>query len=230
MSDTEFLLRLPSLLREMNENVMDYFAYMSAYNPISSVLVFPESLTTKEQLKDYLNAYNHIDHDLNKPLKAIEERITYTDVTETLSDSIGTMIDVVSVVLIVFAAISLAVSSVMTAIITYVSVIERTKEIGVLRACGARKKDVGRLFEAECVITGAVAGILGVVASLILCIPINQTLDSLYPGNNLDTIARLDPVAAVVLMALSIALAFISGFIPSRMAARRDPVICLRSE
>ena len=226
----EFVVRLPTLLQELNNDIMSYFAYLSAYDPISSVLVFPDSLSSKEALRDYLDAYNHVDNDLNKPLKAEEERITYSDVTQTLSDSIGTMIDVISVVLVVFAAISLVVSSVMTAIITYVSVIERTKEIGILRACGARKKDVGRLFEAECVITGAVAGFIGVAISYLLCIPINQTLDSLYPGNNLDTIANLSPLAALVLFALSIGLAFLSGFIPSRVAARKDPVICLRAE
>jgi putative ABC transport system permease protein len=140
------------------------------------------------------------------------------------------MINVLSVVLIVFASISLVVSSVMTAIITYVSVIERTKEIGVLRACGARKKDVGRLFEAECIITGGVAGLVGVGVSYILCIPINLILDNLYPGNGLSSIANLNPLHALALLLLSTALAFLSGFIPSRIAAKKDPVICLRTE
>ena len=133
-------------------------------------------------------------------------------------------------VLIVFASISLVVSSVMTAIITYVSVIERTKEIGVLRACGARKRDVGRLFEAECIITGGVAGLVGVGVSYILCVPINLILDNLYPGNGLNSIANLNPLHALALLLLSTALAFLSGFIPSRIAAKKDPVICLRTE
>ena len=230
MSNAEFVTKIPTLLRELNEGIMNYFAYMSAYNTISSVLVFPDSLTQKEALKNYLDAYNHIDYDLNKPLRAIDDRIAYSDVTETLSESIATMINVVSVVLVVFAAISLVVSSVMTAIITYVSVMERTKEIGILRACGARKRDIGRLFEAECTITGTIAGVIGVTISYLSCIPINRILDSLYPGNNLDTIANLSPLAAILLFALSVALAFISGFIPSRIAARKDPVICLRAE
>jgi putative ABC transport system permease protein len=230
MSNAEFVTKIPTLLRELNEGIMNYFAYMSAYNTISSVLVFPDSLTQKEALKNYLDAYNHIDYDLNKPLRAIDDRIAYSDVTETLSESIATMINVVSVVLVVFAAISLVVSSVMTAIITYVSVMERTKEIGILRACGARKRDIGRLFEAECAITGTIAGVIGVTISYLSCIPINRILDSLYPGNNLDTIANLSPLAAILLFALSVALAFISGFIPSRIAARKDPVICLRAE
>jgi putative ABC transport system permease protein len=140
------------------------------------------------------------------------------------------MIDVISAVLIVFASISLVVSSVMTAIITYVSVIERTKEIGVLRACGARKVDVGRLFEAECIITGFVAGLIGIGCTYLACIPINQILDHLYPKNNLNSIAQLNPWHALILLALSILLAFVSGFIPSRIAAKKDPVECLRSE
>jgi len=140
------------------------------------------------------------------------------------------MIDVISAVLIVFASISLVVSSVMTSIITYVSVIERTKEIGVLRACGARKKDVGRLFEAECVIIGLVAGFIGIAFTVVACVPINLILDHQFPGNGLSSIAVLHPLHAVLLLAISILLAFLSGFIPSRIAAKKDPVECLRSE
>jgi putative ABC transport system permease protein len=190
---------------------------------VSSVLIFPASLTTKNKLRAYLDAYND---NISNP----DDQIVYTDVMNTFTSSLGTMIDVISAVLIVFASISLVVSSVMTAIITYVSVIERTKEIGVLRACGARKKDVGRLFEAECIITGFVAGVIGIAFTYIACIPINMTLDHLYPNNNLSSIAQLNPWHGLLLLALSIVLAFVSGFIPSRIAAKKDPVECLRSE
>jgi len=132
--------------------------------------------------------------------------------------------------LIVFASISLVVSSVMTAIITYVSVIERTKEIGVLRACGARKKDVSRLFEAECVIIGFIAGFIGIAFTFVACFPINAILDHQFPGNNLSSIAQLNPWHALVLLAISILLAFVSGFIPARIASKKDPVVCLRTE
>ena len=118
----------------------------------------------------------------------------------------------------------------MTAIITYVSVIERTKEIGVLRACGGRKKDVGRLFEAECVIIGAIAGIIGIAFTVAACFPINAILNATFPGNGLGGIASLHPLAAVLLVVLSIGLSFLSGYIPARIAAKRDPVTCLRSE
>jgi putative ABC transport system permease protein len=206
-----------------NEGLLNCLAYYSSYAVVSSVLIFPASLTTKNKLRAYLDAYND---NISNP----DDQIVYTDVMNTFTSSLGTMIDVISAVLIVFASISLVVSSVMTAIITYVSVIERTKEIGVLRACGARKKDVGRLFEAECIITGFVAGVIGIAFTYIACIPINMTLDHLYPKNNLSSIAQLNPWHGLLLLALSIVLAFVSGFIPSRIAAKKDPVECLRSE
>jgi putative ABC transport system permease protein len=206
-----------------NSGILTCLAYYSSYAVVSSILIFPASLTTKNNLRAYLDAYND---GVTNP----DDQIVYTDVMNTFTSSLGTMIDVISAVLIVFASISLVVSSVMTAIITYVSVIERTKEIGVLRACGARKVDVGRLFEAECIITGFVAGLIGIGFTYLACIPINQILDHLYPKNNLNSIAQLNPWHALILLALSILLAFVSGFIPSRIAAKKDPVECLRSE
>ena len=202
-------------------NIVDMMAYFNSYSLITSILIFPKSLTTKDALRAYLDAWNN-DHS--------EQNIVYSDVMSDFTDSLGIMIQVISAVLIVFASISLVVSSVMTAIITYVSVIERTKEIGVLRACGARKKDVGRLFEAECVIIGFFSGLIGIVFTIIACFPINAILDHQFPGNNLSSIAQLHPLHALLLMLLSIGLAFLSGFIPSRIAARKDPVECLRSE
>ncbi len=203
-------------------NIMNFVAYANSYSLVTSILIFPASLTTKDTIKAYLDSWN--------TTHTGEKQITYTDIMSDLTQNLGIMIDVISAVLIVFASISLVVSSVMTSIITYVSVIERTKEIGVLRACGARKKDVGRLFEAECVIIGLVAGFIGILFTFIVCGPINFILDRQFPGNGLDSIASLHPLHALLLMALSILLAFISGFIPSRIAAKRDPVECLRSE
>lgn len=210
-----------------NTTVVDYLAYYSSYAVISSILIFPASLTTKDRLRDYLDKYNK-DHDGNP--KPDVDQIIYSDIMDTYTSSLGILINVISAVLIVFASISLAVSSVMTAIITYVSVLERTKEIGILRACGARKVDIRRLFEAECMITGFVAGVIGIGVSLLICIPINLTLDNLYSNYQLSSIAQLNPIHAVILLVLAVFLAFISGFIPARIAAGKDPVECLRSE
>ena len=203
------------------ENIMDLLAYQNSYSLITSVLIFPSSLTTKEAIHKYLDSWNDTHPD---------NEVAYSDIMDDLTSGLSTMISVISAVLIVFASISLVVSSVMTAIITYVSVIERTKEIGVLRACGGRKRDVSRLFEAECVIIGLFAGGIGILFTILACIPINLILDSLFPGNNLSTVAQLNPLHAVLLLALSVGLAFASGFIPARIAAKKDPVICLRSE
>jgi putative ABC transport system permease protein len=162
--------------------------------------------------------------------KVDADQIVYTDIMATFTSSLSVLIQIISVVLLVFAAISLVVSSVMTGIITYVSVVERTKEIGILRACGARKKDVGRLFEAECTIIGAAAGLIGVAFTYLVCIPINLIIDHQYPGNNLSSIASLNPLHALILLALGVVLALVSGLIPSRMAAKKDPVVALRTE
>ena len=203
-------------------SAVDFEAYFNGYALVSSVLIFPLSLTTKDALHNYLNAYNTGKEDI--------DQIRWSDIMETFTSSLSVLIQIISVVLIVFAAISLVVSSVMTGIITYVSVVERTKEIGILRACGARKKDVGRLFEAECTIIGFGAGIIGIGFTYLACIPINLILDHMYPGNNLSSIALLNPWHALILLALAIVLALVSGLIPSRMAAKKDPVVALRTE
>lgn len=208
---------------DMDFNVMDLVAYFQSYSLITSILIFPASLTTKGALRAKLDDYN------NAQAKDYQ-KIIYSDVMESFTSSLSIMIEVLSTVLIVFASISLVVSSVMTSIITYVSVIERTKEIGILRACGARKKDVVRLFEAECVIIGFTAGLIGILVGYLACPIIGIIVDSLYPGNNLLTIAQLNPLHALLLLAISIALALLSGFIPSRMGAKKDPVIALRTE
>lgn len=211
-------------LRVDNEfNIIDLIAYFNSYSTISSILIFPESLTVKGEITQRLDEYNNSQSD---PL----DTIVYSDVMSTFTDSLSTMIEVISMVLIVFASISLVVSSIMTAIITYVSVIERTKEIGILRACGARKKDVGRLFEAECVLIGLASGLIGIIVTVIACFPINMIINAMFPDIYLGNIAQLSPISAVILLLIAVVLAFISGFIPSRIAAKRDPVVALRTE
>jgi len=188
---------------------------------VDSILIFPSSVSTKAALVSYLDAWNELHPDQTND---------YVDIMTDFTSSLGALVQVLSIVLVVFASVSLIVSSIMTAIITYLSVLERTREIGVLRSCGARKSDVGRLFELECLFVGLVAGGLGVGLSALACLPLNSFLNGMFPSNNLGEIARLNPLSGVLLILVSMALSFISGLIPSRMAARKDPVLCLRSE
>jgi putative ABC transport system permease protein len=201
---------------------IDFLAYYNSYALVSSILIFPTNLRVKDQLHAYLDAYN--------VGKSDSETILYTDLMSSFTGSLGILLNVISIILLVFASISLVVSSVMTGIITYVSVIERTKEIGILRACGARKIDVARLFEAECSVVGLGAGIIGIGFTYLACIPINIVLNNLYPGNNLSSIAQLNPLHAALLLALAVVLALVSGAIPAFIASKRDPVEALRTE
>ena len=206
----------------MDFNIMDLIAYFNSYSLITSILIFPSSLANKDILKNKLDSWNS-----SMPE---EQNVYYTDIMSSFTSSLGMLISLISVVLVIFASVSLIVSSIMTSIITYVSVVERTKEIGVIRACGARKRDVGHLFEAECVMIGLVAGLLGVGVTALLNIPLSAIIDNMYPGNGLNHIASLNPLHAVILVVLSVLLAFVSGLIPAKMGAKKDPVIALRSE
>ena len=141
--------------------------------------------------------------------------------------SITTIVDVISYVLIAFVSISLIVSSIMIGVITYISVLERTKEIGILRAIGARKKDISRVFNAETFIIGLISGILGITITILLNIPINIIINNLSGIKNVST---LPPVAATILVIISVSLTVIAGLIPSRYASKKDPVVALRSE
>lgn len=185
----------------------------------TGINIYPVDFESKEKIKEYLDDYN-VD-------KAEDDQVIYSDMAETISDITGTLLDTVSYVLIGFAAISLLVSTIMIGIITYVSVIERTKEIGILRSVGARKKDISRVFNAETLIVGFTAGTIGVVLSYLISIPINAVIERLV---NIEGIAALSPVHAVVLIAGSMLLTLIAGFFPSRMAAKKDPVVALRTE
>ncbi len=157
-----------------------------------------------------------------------EDQLSYTDYIALMMSSVSTIINAISYVLIAFVAISLVVSSIMIGIITYISVLERTKEIGILRAIGASKRDISRVFNAETVSIGFIAGAIGIGVTLLLTIPINLILHHLTGIMILN--ATLPAPGAAILVAISMLLTFIAGLIPSGIAARKDPVIALRTE
>lgn len=196
-----------------------YSNYSNEVGNVKEISLYPIDFDAKELVKAHLDAYND-----NLP---DSEHIEYVDQAATFTALVGGVIDTISIVLIAFAAISLVVSSIMISIITYVSVIERTKEIGVLRALGARKKDVSRIFNVENIIIGFGAGFVGVTISLLLIIPINLIIEHFA---DMPNVAKLSLQAALFLIAISIVLAVIAGLIPARMAAKKDPVIALRTE
>ena len=189
----------------------------------STISLYAQSFDGKEQLKTLIDDYN------DKMKKDNEESkvISYTDEIALIMSSVTTMINMITYVLIGFVAISLVVSSIMIAIITYISVLERTKEIGILRAMGASKKDVRRIFTAETAIEGVISGVLGIIITIVLNIPINIIIENIA---GVSGISALPIWAAVILIAISIFLTVLAGIIPSRLAAKKDPVEALRSE
>lgn len=186
----------------------------------TSIKIYPKDFNAKNEIKAYLDAYNATKDEKN--------RVVYTDIMDLIVKTINTMINTISYVLIAFTAISLIVSSIMIAIITYVSVIERTKEIGVLRSIGARKRDISTVFNAETFIIGLTAGVIGIIVTLLINIPINMVITSLVDG--IGNISSLSLMHAIILILISIGLTLLSGFIPAKMAAKKDPVVALRSE
>lgn len=184
-----------------------------------SINIYPKDFASKEEIKEIIKDYNSSAEEI--------DQIKYTDMVGVLMSGIITIIDVISYILIAFVAISLVVSSIMIAIITYISVLERTKEIGILRSIGASKKDVMRVFNAETLIEGLISGVMGIVVTLILCLPINSIVNNLF---GFSTIAKLPLTGAIILIIISILLTVIAGLVPARMASRRDPVTALRSE
>lgn len=185
----------------------------------SSIRIYPSSFDNKESIVQYITDYNERSGE--------EYEITYTDYVGLLMSSVTTVINAISYVLIAFVSISLVVSSIMIGIITYISVLERTKEIGILRSIGASKRDVSRVFNAETLIIGLVAGALGIVVTLALCIPANAIIYRLTEINN---VAVLPVNGALILIGISMVLSLIAGLIPSRVAAKKDPVVALRTE
>ena len=190
----------------------------------ASMSIYLVDFAGKEQFMDFLDDYNAEMEAAGKE----DQVISYTDVTGILMSSVRTIIDSVSYVLIAFVAVSLVVSSIMIGIITYISVMERTKEIGVLRAIGASKRNISQVFNAETFIIGLISGALGIIVTLILIVPINEIIHSVT--GNLEINAQLPVEGAVVLIVLSVVLTLIGGLIPSKQAAKKDPVIALRSE
>lgn len=184
-----------------------------------SINIYPVDFASKEKIIDIIDDYNDSVGE--------EDKIEYTDYVGLMMSSITSIINAISYVLIAFVAISLVVSSIMIGIITYISVLERTKEIGILRSIGASKKDISRVFNAETVIVGFVAGALGMIISYLLTIPINMIISHL---TDVPIRATIPVSAAVILIAISICLTLIAGLFPSRVAAKKDPVIALRTE
>ena len=183
------------------------------------IAVYTDNFESKEEILSYLDDWN----DTHEK----EQQVKYTDTVGLMMTMMQTMLDAITYVLVAFTSISLVVSSVMIGIITYVSVVERVKEIGVLRSLGARKRDIKNLFNAETFIIGLASGLIGVVVTYILSIFINIIFTSLTGIANL---ASLPITSALIMIAISIGLTLISGLIPASAAAKKDPVIALRTE
>ena len=186
----------------------------------SQINIYASTFEDKDAIADAISHYNDTVSE--------EDQIEYTDIVAVLMSSITSIINVISYVLIAFVAISLVVSSIMIGIITYISVLERTKEIGILRAIGASKKDVSAVFNAETFIIGLAAGAIGIALTMLLNIPINIIVHDLTGIYSLNS--ALPPVGAVGLVIISVVLTFIAGLIPSGIAAKKDPVEALRTE
>ena len=229
-----------SLSEEDRENIMKRFGMTSAaagvvsssnkYDNLktlgvidlaspSSISIYPTDFEAKERIVDIIAEYNR-NHDE-------AHQISYTDMVGMLMSSVTDIINAISYILIAFVAISLIVSSIMIGIITYISVLERTKEIGILRSIGASKRDISRVFNAETIIIGLFSGVIGIGVTLLLLIPINIIIENI---TNIAGLAVLPPVGAAALIVISVILTLIAGILPSRVAAKKDPVIALRTE
>lgn len=189
----------------------------------SSIYIYPKDFKSKEEIERIISDYNEM---VTKEGKE-EDSINYTDMVGLMMSGVTTIIDIISYVLIAFVSISLVVSSIMIGIITYISVLERIKEIGILRAIGASKKDISRVFRAETVIEGLAAGLFGILITIILNIPINIIIKNI---TGISNISSLPIVGAIVLVLISVLLTLIAGLFPARMASRKDPVEALRTE
>ena len=184
-----------------------------------AIYLYPQDFNSKEEITNYLDKYNED--------KKSDDKIEYTDMASMISSLSGGIMDAITVVLIAFSSISLIVSSIMIAIITYISVLERTKEIGILRALGARKKDIKRVFNAETFIIGLTSGLLGIIIAYLLTIPTNHIIENL---SGLAGVAKLNIIHAIILVIINVILTMIGGTIPARMASKKNPVEALRTE
>lgn len=201
---------------------MEAFGVADLEKP-SSIMIYPVDFASKDMISDKISEYN----DAVRAEGREESVINYTDYIGLMMSSISTIINAISYVLIAFVAISLVVSSIMIGIITYISVLERTKEIGILRSIGASKHDISMVFNAETLIVGFVSGAMGIIVTMLLIIPINAIIKNL---SGISNVAGLPWLAALILVLISMALTFIAGLIPAKMAAKKDPVVALRSE
>ncbi len=198
------------------ENILGYLGGDTL--PVA-IYIYPKDFETKDNITNYLDDYNK-----GKDEKDI---IQYTDMAGMISSLSGNIMDAITIVLIAFSSISLIVSSIMIGIITYISVLERTKEIGILRSLGARRKDIKRVFNAETFIIGIFSGFLGVIIAYALTFPVNIIIENL---SGLAGVAKLNPIHALILILISLTLTIIGGAIPANMASKKDPVIALRTE
>lgn len=204
----------------MNQTQKEQFiASLGGSSIPSGILIYPNSFKSKDKVLDYLDKYNKS--------KAKKDQVIYTDMSGTVTKLTGGLLDGITDVLVAFAAISLVTSMIMIGILTYTSVLERTKEIGVLKALGARKGDITRVFDAETFILGLFSGILGILIAYLCTFPINAVL---YAITNMSNVAQLDPMQALILVIISTVLTMLGGHIPARMAAKKDAAIALRSE
>lgn len=181
--------------------------------------IYPKDFDSKEEITSIIDKYNED--------KEEQDKIKYTDIVGIMMSSVSTIVNVISSVLIAFVAISLIVSSIMIAIITYISVIERTKEIGILRAMGSSKKDISRVFNAETLIEGLCAGILGIIVTILINIPANIIIKKVV---NISNLSKLPVAGAIILIIISVLLTVLAGFIPAKIASKKDPVEALRTE
>ena len=187
------------------------------------IRIYPKDFDSKEKIIDIIEDYNKSVKENGEEDKEIQ----YEDMVGTMMSSVSTIINAISYVLIAFVAISLVVSSIMIGIITYISVLERTKEIGVLRSIGASKRDISRVFNAETIIVGFIAGVIGILVTILLNIPINKIIEH---ASGLKHIAKLPVAGGIILVIISVVLTMIAGLIPSRVASKKDPVVALRTE
>ena len=194
-------------------------SYLGALSSPFMIQIYPSDFDSKDSIISVLDGYNED--------KADEDKILYIDQAELITTMSGSIMDAITIVLIAFSGISLVVSSIMIGIITYISVLERTKEIGILRALGARKKDISRVFNAETFIIGFASGAIGLIIARLLIFPINVIIENL---TDLAGVAKLNPIHGVILLVISILLTVIGGFIPAKIAAKKEPVEALRSE
>ena len=220
---TELLMSMGTKASASYDGNLQQLGYADFANP-GGINIYPKDFSSKEEVIRILDDYN------SKMEAAGEDEkvITYTDVVGTLMSSVTNIVDIISYVLIAFVAISLVVSSIMIGVITYISVLERKKEIGILRAIGASKSNVSQVFNAETFIIGLCAGLIGIGLTLLLLIPGNAIIHHVAASN--DVSAVLPVLPALILIALSVLLTLLGGFIPSKKAAKSDPVTALRTE